>query len=486
MSSLHRLLPALALCTLAACTEPEKAPGSVWVDYSTVIADGQPFTWLFSIDGAHAKAVSSSVTGSVRVDSLSAGSHTLVVSGLPAACTTGSDERTIEIPAGDTLHIGLAVKCSRTTGDIRVNVTTTGSELDPNGYSVSMDGVLVGGTQAFSPTPVNVLKVAPGTHSISLSGVASNCTVSGGPTFPAVVTAGNLTTVPIGVTCVAVSGTLRVTTTTNGLPADRDLNGYRITVNGVPSFFIGSSGVTTMTLTGGAYTISLSDVEPNCTSPALSQAATVPVGGTVDVAFELNCGAYPATTPGTTVADPANDTLPNLANAPTPSFDIIELATGYASGFMTVTLKFSKPIGSNAFIGLVDLDLDENKATGVSPLANQYGGTLAQGVDGTIFFMVSSTPSATYYPSNGAEGPIRIIAGGDSVRLWIPNDRINDDGNVTVSAIVGPNDRPTDFIPGGAAPIVSHRPAAVPAAIRAAAVDRAEPQRQRISPWKPE
>jgi len=70
------------------------------------------------------------------------------------------------------------VTCSATTGSLTVSASTTGSSLDADGYTVTVDG---GSPQAIGINgSVTFNGLAAGGHSIALSGVAANCTVSGG------------------------------------------------------------------------------------------------------------------------------------------------------------------------------------------------------------------------------------------------------------------------------------------------------------------
>src|SRR2546428_11290776 len=62
-----------------------------------------------------------------------------------------------------------------TTGDLRVTTTTGGAGTDPNGYTVSVDGVTKSITVNGS---VTYNGLTAGNHSAGLSDVASNCVVS--------------------------------------------------------------------------------------------------------------------------------------------------------------------------------------------------------------------------------------------------------------------------------------------------------------------
>lgn len=475
MSPVRRFIPSVAALFIAllsfACTEPNKTPGSVWVAYSTKPGDEALFTWIFTIDGVHVRAIKSNTTGNTRIDSLSPGTHRLLVAGLPAACTSGANDRAIDIPAGDTLSVNVAVTCTRTTGDITLSVTTVGNERDPDGYGVNLDGV----TRAFFP-PVSApaimfAKLTPGNHTVGLTGVAPNCTVTDGATRTVAVTADKQTMVAMTVSCVAVSGTLRVTTTTTGATADLDPNSYRVVVGTQLPLFLAANATSLFTVVGGTHTLRLADVEPNCTVASHSPTVTIAVGGTTDVTFNVSCGAYPATTAGAAFTDPTNDTLPNAANATTQSSDLVGITTAYGPGFMTITLKFSRAIGtSQQLIGFLAFDTDENSATGFAPLLNSFGGTVSQGIEATASFRIGptgTTATGEVSPANSF-APIRVTVGGDSVHMIIPDERLNDDGNVTLSVILGSSDRPTDFMPNGSAPLVSHRtpgPAPISAAV---------------------
>jgi PKD repeat protein len=91
-------------------------------------------------------------------------------------------------------------------GNLTATATTTGSGLDPDGYRVTVDQT-TSQPIATNGGSVTFTGLAPGSHTAVLSGVASNCTVSGGNARTVTVPSGGTATVSFSVTCVAaVSG----------------------------------------------------------------------------------------------------------------------------------------------------------------------------------------------------------------------------------------------------------------------------------------
>jgi regulator of chromosome condensation (RCC1) repeat-containing protein/Regulator of Chromosome Condensation (RCC1) repeat protein len=94
------------------------------------------------------------------------------------------------------------------TGAVRVTVTSTGAALDPNGYTVAVDGgvgqtIPVNGTMLLSG-------LSPGSHTILLGHLTPDCAV--GPDNPRSVTVGPGVTLQVGflVACGATTGILRL------------------------------------------------------------------------------------------------------------------------------------------------------------------------------------------------------------------------------------------------------------------------------------
>lgn len=102
------------------------------------------------------------------------------------------------LSAGDVAVNGGAAP---SVGDLAVSTTTTGSTLDPDGYTVTLDGgsgqaIAINGSVTYDDLPT-------GSHNVVLTGVASNCTVSEGTSRIVTVTAGQTVTTSFAVTCSA-------------------------------------------------------------------------------------------------------------------------------------------------------------------------------------------------------------------------------------------------------------------------------------------
>ena len=83
----------------------------------------------------------------------------------------------MSVRAGETATISFVVTCAATMGSIQVTTVTTGSSLDPDGYTMSVDG---GPFQVVGLNATLILDgLAVGPHSLALSSIASNCHLDG-------------------------------------------------------------------------------------------------------------------------------------------------------------------------------------------------------------------------------------------------------------------------------------------------------------------
>ncbi len=193
--------------------------------------------------------------------------------GLATACTDPQSPR----PQADLLPTG---------GVLTVAVTTTGSDIDPDGYSVWVDNSQ---SQAVAANGlVTFTGLAEGAHEVSVLGVAANCIVQVNNPRAVTVTAGAAGATQVDVAC-ASKGSLFVATHTTGV--DLDADGYTVTVDGAVSQPMATNGNVTFTgLATGSHAVAFSGVAGNCTlSGANPQTGTVSAGGTASLAFSLSC-----------------------------------------------------------------------------------------------------------------------------------------------------------------------------------------------------
>ena len=86
-----------------------------------------------------------------------------------------------------------------TTGSLQLSATTSGPSPDPDGYIITLDGADRGivGTEFV----ITISGLAPGSHTVTIGGVAANCAVQGDSVSTVVVPAGSSATVAFSVTC---------------------------------------------------------------------------------------------------------------------------------------------------------------------------------------------------------------------------------------------------------------------------------------------
>jgi len=175
------------------------------------------------------------------------------------------------------------------TGAIEITSTTSGAIPDPDGYTASIDG----GSNVLLPVgrSTRIDELPAGSHLVRLSGVASNCAVSGTNPVTASVAAGETTRVRFRVTCDApvTSGELTVTTRTTGAVLDPD--GYRVTLDALPSRPIGlQASVRFAELAAGSHRVLLSGVAPNCSLQGDNpRSLSIAAFDTVSIAFLVDC-----------------------------------------------------------------------------------------------------------------------------------------------------------------------------------------------------
>src|SRR5438445_530728 len=278
------------------CPTPPPPTGSLAVTTSTSGGTPDPDGYAYSVDGATPQPIADNQT--ITLTGVATGSHTVVLSGLAANCTvSGGTSRTVTVSAGQTVTASFTVSCPTPpppTGSLAVTTSTSGATPDPDGYAYSVDGA--------TPQPIadnqtiTLTGVATGSHTVVLSGLAGNCTVSGGTSRTVTVTAGQTVTASYTISCPTPpppTGSLAVTTSTSGATPDPD--GYAYSVDGATPQPIADNQ--TITLTGvatGSHTVVLSGLAANCTvSGGTSRTVTVTAAQTVTASYTISCPTPP-------------------------------------------------------------------------------------------------------------------------------------------------------------------------------------------------
>jgi WD40 repeat protein/WD40 domain-containing protein len=136
----------------------------------------------------------------VLLNAIAPGEYDVALEGVGPNCTLlGPAVHATTVVAGDTAHVAFEVACDPAGGMLRVTVQTSGSDLDPNGYDVLVDGARVASVEPESA----VLSAAPaGDRTVTLGSVNPNCIVE--PTSRSLaISIGGLATAEFEIQCVA-------------------------------------------------------------------------------------------------------------------------------------------------------------------------------------------------------------------------------------------------------------------------------------------
>lgn len=274
------------------CGAPPPVTGGIRVTTTTTGNSPDPDGYAFAVDGSATQPVGTTATATVV--GLATGDHTLTLSGIAGNCAVqGANPRPVSVAAGATAEVAFAVTCTAATGSLRIRATTTGDSPDPDGYTASVDGGTAQSIEANGTRTVSGLN--PGSHQVTLGGLASNCTVSGSNPRSATVNAGNTVEISFSVSCPATSttGSIEITTATTGSSPD---DGYTVAVDDGTAQPIGSNAtVTVSNVAAGPHQVTLAGVATNCTvageNPRLT---TVTAGRTAAVSFSVSCTTPPS------------------------------------------------------------------------------------------------------------------------------------------------------------------------------------------------
>ncbi len=157
--------------------------------------------------------------------------------------------------------------------------------------------------------------------------------------------------------------------------------------------------------------------------------------------------------PGT-YDDPVGDTFGTFQ----PQIDLTRVSACRTRTELRIGLEFAGPIrpassgAPNALGGYIDLDVDQNPATGITPFTDIFsGGSTGLGTDYFVSLFSASSPGGAILIFDGffnQVGQGAVTFGPTSASIRIPLQVLdNDDGNVSLAALVGTFTEPTDGAP---------------------------------------
>lgn len=282
------VVAAAGLAGLSCGGEDVAAPATGDLEVTTSTTGSEPDTDGYRITIDDGPAIAIGANASILREGLTAGEHTIRLAGTAQNCVLqGDNPRTVEIVAEASVRLDLVIDCTATTGTIRVSVATSGSPADPDGYVASLDGTEPGLPIATDGS-VSFTGVAPGNHTVALTGLAANCRVDGEPSRGVSVAAGATSELSLAVSCAAPTGSLELSTATTGAPVDPD--GYAVSVDGGAPQAIASNGTLRLDdLTLGNHLVLLSGIAANCHLDGANPRAVEVLAAPATVTFTLTC-----------------------------------------------------------------------------------------------------------------------------------------------------------------------------------------------------
>jgi hypothetical protein len=200
------LLPLLCLAVGAACESAFSisSDGIIHVLVTTSGSGSDSDGFTLTVDGGDARFVSSG--GSVALEGLAQGTHTLLLSGIAANCAVqGDNPRSVLVGPDGAASVSFVVTCRQAAVEgFQVIVSTTGDAPDPDGYRLAVAGVPI---RTIAINAVETFEgLEPGVHLITLKDMADGCTVVGGNPQPFEAVRGRLVQARLDVVCGGAGG----------------------------------------------------------------------------------------------------------------------------------------------------------------------------------------------------------------------------------------------------------------------------------------
>lgn len=270
-------------CAPAGPSSPDSTTGTVLVQTSTT-GPTLPAGYDVLFDGSTVGSVVAN--GEIRLPGISPGEYVVELQ-VPTNCAVdGSGSRRVTVAEGTTSEVAFEVACtSLPTGTLALTTSTSGEDLDEDGYEVAIDGTNRG--------PVGLAEtvtfdVPTGDREVELRGLADNCEVQGENPRVLPVNEGQTTPTTFAVLCAETDGSIDVSVSTSGFNPD---DSYTVDLDGARTETLESDGnLVFEDVPAGLHTITLGDIASNCEVDG-DNPVTVDVvaGETSEVDFEVEC-----------------------------------------------------------------------------------------------------------------------------------------------------------------------------------------------------
>jgi hypothetical protein len=290
---------------LAACADGEEpsTDGTLVVSTSTGGDDPDQDGYWLTVDGVDSLSLASTGTAELGLPS---GRHSLQLHGLAQHCSVAQGpSREVEVPSRGTVSVAFEVSCPGSV--LRVTTTTTGLDIDPDGYHVVVDGTDRG---SISSNGTLVTGVDAGSRTITLTGLAPFCTINGPGARVVTVTGPEVVSLEFAIVCTAESGVIAVVVEASG----PYVNGsFVVMIDGAEPHYVGPGGPNYLSeVSVGQHVVSLQSPR-NCSVETESWPVTINTGelvrDTVEVSFSVICAEPPSG--NVRVTAPTTETIPS-------------------------------------------------------------------------------------------------------------------------------------------------------------------------------
>lgn len=168
-----------AACDNATTPEPVRRISGIEVATVTTGPDPDDDGYIVTLNDAVKPAGELGPNGSLTLSSVPSGRHEIRLAGLAQNCTVdGPNPQTVTVVFGEITTATFAIRCVA-LGAVQITTTSSGSPVDPDGYIVRAEGIGSSDKSVFLPAAgAATLRLAAGRYTLSLLGVAGNCSAS--------------------------------------------------------------------------------------------------------------------------------------------------------------------------------------------------------------------------------------------------------------------------------------------------------------------